>query len=171
MGKQTNAQVLRFLQNEDWVSKYYASSFNYSNLIIQDFLIRDYVINFVSFFNTKVAQVYIYRDEHRIIVRIFSYNDSFTNWKSFLTKHRKKIYSRNKLLSKISVKQKDIFQAKNPGLKSYDWFKSGNNLTNEVSFPRNNQHLDYIQLGKSNKKENFIGYSGKRLLSLNYYLT
>jgi hypothetical protein len=137
MGKQTNAQVLRFFKTKDWLSKYYSSYFNYSNLIIQDFLIRDYVINFVSFFNTKVAQVYIYRDEHRIIVRIFSYNDSFTNWKSFLTKHRKKIYYRNKLLSKISVKQKDIFQAKNPGLKSYDWFKSGNNLMIITVYPNN----------------------------------
>ena len=91
MGKQTNAQVLRFLQNEDWISKYYSSSFNYSNLITQDFLIRDYIINFTSMFNTKVAQVYIYRDKHTIIIRLFSYNDSFTNWKSFLTKHRKKI--------------------------------------------------------------------------------
>ena len=43
MGKQTNAQVLRFLQNEDWISKYYSSSFNYSNLITQDFLIHDYM--------------------------------------------------------------------------------------------------------------------------------
>ena len=52
MGKQTNAQVLRFLKNEDWISKYYSSSFNYSNLITQDFLIRDYIINFTGFFNS-----------------------------------------------------------------------------------------------------------------------
>ena len=63
MGKQTNPQVLRFIQNKDWLSKYYCSPFNYSNLISQDILIRDYVINYISFFNTKVAQVYICRQE------------------------------------------------------------------------------------------------------------
>merc|ERR1739848_883078 len=76
MGKQTNSQILRFLKNKDWLSKYYSSYFNYSNLIVQDILIRDYVINFISLFNTKVAQVFIYREKHNIIIRIFSYNDS-----------------------------------------------------------------------------------------------
>merc|ERR1712157_425879 len=91
MGKQTNAQVTRFHKNGDWLSKYYSDNFNYSNFIVQDNLIRDYVINFISLFNTKVAQVYIYRENERIIVRIFPYNDSFTNFKSFIMKHRKKI--------------------------------------------------------------------------------
>ena len=44
MGKRTNAQVLRFLKNENWFSKYYSDSFNYSNLLLQDFLIREYII-------------------------------------------------------------------------------------------------------------------------------
>jgi hypothetical protein len=119
MGKQVNAQILRFSKNEDWLSKYY-SNINYSNLIIQDNIIRDYVINFISLFNTKVAQVYIYREKHRVIIRIFSYNDSFTNWKSFLTKHRKKIYNRNYSLIKLSKINKDILNTNN--IKSYDWF-------------------------------------------------
>lgn len=167
MGKQTNAQVLRFLQNEDWISKYYSSSFNYSNLITQDFLIRDYIINFTSMFNTKVAQVYIYRDKHTIIIRLFSYNDSFTNWKSFLTKHRKKIYYRNKLLGNSSSKHKNIYALSQCGLKSPNWFSLNGNLTREVSFPRDNKTLDHICLKKLEKRNNFIGYSGKRLLSLN----
>jgi len=163
MGKQTNAQVLRFLKNEDWISKYYSSSFNYSNLILQDFLIRDYVINFISFFNTKIAQVYIYRDGHRVIVRLFSYNDSFTNWKSFLTKQRKKNYYRNKLLSHRSQKYKNIFSF-NKCNKSYNWFNLDECLSKEVPFSKNNQNLDHISI---DKKKRFIGYSGKRLLALN----
>jgi len=91
MGKQTNAQVLRFYKNKDWISKYYSGYFNYSNLIISDILIREYVINFISLFNTKVAQVFIYREKSKVIIRIFSYNDSFTNWNSFIFKHKKKI--------------------------------------------------------------------------------
>ena len=167
MGKQTNAQVLRFLQNEDWISKYYSSSFNYSNLITQDLLIRDYIINFTSMFNTKVAQVYIYRDNHNIIIRLFSYNDSFTNWKSFLTKHRKKIYYRNKLLGNLSMKHQNIYGLSKCGSKSYDWFSSDVNLTKEIVFSRDNEILDYICLNDVEKKKSFIGYSGKRLLALN----
>jgi len=88
MGKQTNAQVLRFSKTKDWLSKYYSSYFNYSNLLVQDILIRDYIINFTSLFNTKIAQIYIYREKHNIIIRIFSYNDSFTNWNSFILKKK-----------------------------------------------------------------------------------
>jgi hypothetical protein len=105
MGKQTNAQVLRFFKNKDWLSKYYSSSFNYTNLILQDYLIREYVLNFTSSFNIKVAQVYIYREESRILVRVFSYNDSFTNWKSFLSKHQKKLYN---AISLSLIYQKNI---------------------------------------------------------------
>jgi len=161
MGKQTNAQVLRFLQNEDWISKYYSSSFNYSNLITQDLLIRDYIINFTSLFNTKVAQVYIYRDKHTIIIRLFSYNDSFTNWKSFLIRHRKKVHLRNKLLNNFSIKSNYGF-----GSKFHNYFSS-NNLTNKILFSRDNKNLDYICLEDLEKKKSFIGYSGKRLLALN----
>jgi len=39
MGKQVNPQILRFSQNEDWLSKYYCDNFNYSNLIMQDNII------------------------------------------------------------------------------------------------------------------------------------
>jgi hypothetical protein len=166
MGKQTNAQVLRFLQNKDWTSKYYSSPFNYSNLIVQDILIREYVINFISRFNTKVAQVYIYRKEHRIIIRIFSYNDSFTNWKSFILKHRNKLQNRKYSLDQLSTKHKNILNPKD--LECYDWFKVNNNLSNEIIFVKNQKEFDYLSanhyLSKNNK---CIGYSGKRLLSLN----
>jgi len=150
MGKQTNAQVLRFLQNEDWISKYYSSSFNYSNLITQDLLIRDYIINFTSLFNTKVAQVYIYRDKHTIIIRLFSYNDSFTNWKSFLIRHRKKVHLRNKLLNNFSIKSNYGF-----GSKFHNYFSS-NNLTNKILFSRDNKNLDYICLEDLEKKKKVL---------------
>merc|ERR1712187_873558 len=87
------------------------------NLIVSDILIREYVINFISLFNTKVAQVFIYREKSKVIIRIFSYNDSFTNWNSFILKHKKE--------------------------------------------------LDYISLNNYLKVNKCIGYSGKRLLSLN----
>ena len=161
MGKQVNPQILRFSQNEDWLSKYYCDNYNYSNLIMQDNIIRDYVINFISLFNTKVAQVYIYREKDRVIIRIFSYNDSFTNWKSFLTKQRKKINYRNNSLVQLSKNNKSSLNTKY--LKSYDWLYSfQDDLDNEVFYKKNNYKLDYI--GKNNL---FIGYSGKRLLSLN----
>merc|ERR1712037_825900 len=123
--------------------------------------IRDYIINFTSMFNTKVAQVYIYRDNHNIIIRLFSYNDSFTNWKSFLTKHRKK------MLGNSLPKHKNNYAFSKCGSKSFDWFSLNSHLTREVSFPRDNKTLDYICLKKFEKKNSFIGYSGKRLLSLN----
>lgn len=33
MGKQVNPQILRFSQNEDWLSKYYCNNLNYYNNI------------------------------------------------------------------------------------------------------------------------------------------
>ena len=51
MGKQTNANFTVF--KKKLAFKYYSSYFNYSNLIVQDILIREYVINFISLFNTK----------------------------------------------------------------------------------------------------------------------
>jgi hypothetical protein len=110
MGKQTNAQVLRLSKTKDWLSKYYSSYFNYSNLLVQDILIRDYIINFISLFNTKIAQIYIYREKHNIIIRLFSYNDSFTNWNSFILKHKKKIIHRNFALNQSSIKHKNILK-------------------------------------------------------------
>lgn len=160
MGKQVNPQILRFSKNEDWLSKYYCNNLNYSHLIIQDNIIRDYVINFISLFNTKVAQVYIYREQHRIIIRIFSYNDSFTNWKSFLTKQRKKINYRDNLLIQLSKNNKSNLNRNY--LKSFDCLQSVKDSGNEIFFMKNNSKLDSIP-----KNNLFIGYSGKRLLSLN----
>jgi hypothetical protein len=162
MGKQTNAQVLRFCKNNDWLSKYYCSFFNYSNFIVQDSLIRDYILNFMSIFNTKIAQIYIYREQSRVIIRIFSYNDSFTNWKSFIFKQRKKVRYRNRLVQRLSKNHRNILGFKDA--KFYDWFKYNSKLTQEIVFFKNKKELDYILLSKS---DYFIGYSGKRLLSLN----
>ena len=78
---------------------------------MQDNLIRDYVINVISRFNTKVAQVYIYRKKHKIIIRTFSYNDSFTNWNSYLVKHKKKHTYKNNCLDYFSRKHEDIFNS------------------------------------------------------------
>merc|ERR1712048_1279102 len=164
-GKQTNSQILRFLQNKDWLSKYYCSPFNYSNLITQDILIREYVINFISLFNTKVAQVYIYRKQHRIIIRIFSYNDSFTNWKSFLLKHRKKVQGRNYALNCASIKHTNILAIQN--LESYDWFRLNSNLTDEVVFVKDKDKFDYLLANNYIRNKKCVGYSGKRLLALN----
>jgi hypothetical protein len=165
MGKQTNAQILRFLKNKDWFSKYYSSYFNYSNLIVQDILIREYIINFISLFNTKVAQVYIYREKYNIIIRVFSYNDSFTNWNAFLSKHQKKINSRNYSVDQLSLKHQNILDPKD--LNSHDWFKADKNLTSNIFFFKNAKKLDYISLGNYLKINQRTGYSGKRLLSLN----
>jgi len=163
MGKQTNAQVLRFFKNKDWLSKYYSSSFNYTNLILQDYLIREYVLNFTLSFNIKVAQIYIYREESRIIIRVFSYNDSFTNWKSFLSKHQKKIIQRNKSVTYLSKKHKNILNPIN--LEVYDWFENYSKLTEEIFFFKNRRELDYISVLSNNYIP--MGYSVKRLLSLN----
>jgi len=165
MGKQTNAQVLRFCKTKDWISKYYSSYFNYSNLLVQDILIRDYILNFISLFNTKVAQIYIYRKKYKIIIRIFSYNDSFTNWNSFILKHKNRINYRNFALNQSSTKQKNILNVKD--LDHYNWFKLNLNLPNEIIFNKKNKSLDYISVHNYKKVNKCIGYSGKRLLSLN----
>jgi hypothetical protein len=121
MGKQTNANIVRFYRSKDWLSKYFCSFYNYSNLVTQDNLIRKYIYNFTSMFNTKIVQIYIYREESRIIIRIFSYNDSFTNWKSFIFKHRKKLRNHNRLIQRVSKKYRNILDFED--FKSYDWFK------------------------------------------------
>ena len=162
MGKQTNAQIIRFHRNQDWLSKYFCSFYNYSNLILQDTLIRKYVLNFTSMFNTKIVQIYIYREESRIIIRIFSYNDSFTNWKSFIFKQRKKIRYRNRLIQRSSKKYRNILGFED--FESHDWFKKDSSLSQKVFFLKNKTELDYISL---NKGQHFVAYSGKRLLALN----
>ena len=168
MGKQTNAQVLRFSKSEDWVSKYYVDSFNYSNLLVQDLLIREYAINFISGFNTKVAQVYIHREEHRVILRIFSYNDSFTHWSSCLMKHKKKVRYNKKRLKRSSVKHKNIFNPPNSDTKTYNPLMCIDTLPFQMIFKRDGKHLDYIKVKKYSKNiRRCTGYSGKSLLALN----
>ena len=162
MGKQTNAQILRFFKTRDWISKYYCSFFNYSNFISDDRLIRNYILNLLGIFNIKLVQIYIYREEFRIVIRLFSYNDSFTNWKSFLFKQRKKIRYRNRLIQRLSKKHQNILGFEN--CKSHDWFKKDNKLSQEIFFFKNKNELDYISF---NRGQHFIGYSVKRLLSLN----
>lgn len=162
MGKQTNAQVLRFLHNKNWLSNYYCSPFNYSNLITQDILIRQYIINFISLFNTKVAQVYIYRQKSQIIIRIFSYNDSFTNWNSFLLKHRKKVQNRNYVSERLSSNRFNNVKQKYSVL-----FDSSENSMNDIVFIKNNVELNTLQAVNYKGQSKCIGYSGKRLLALN----
>jgi len=166
MGKQTNAQVLRFCKNKDWFSKYYSSNYKYSHFTLQDNLIHDYVINFIAYFNTKVAQVYVYRKKHYVIIRIFSYNDSFTNWKSYLLKHRKKINYRNKVGQPVMQDNNIIFGLKK-SINAYNWFKVTPNLQEEVLFFKNREKLDYIYCDQFSNNLDSLGYSGKRLLSLN----
>merc|ERR1712187_268388 len=161
-GKQTNANIVRFYRSKDWLSKYFCSFYNYSNLVTQDTLIHKYISNFMSMFNTKVVQIFIYREESRIIIRIFSYNDSFTNWKSFIFKHRKKVRYRNRLMQKGSKKYRNISDFED--FKAYDWFKKDFSLNKEVFFFKKKTELDYISL---NKNEKFVNYSGRRLLALN----
>lgn len=165
MGKQTNPQVLRFFQNKDWLSKYYCSPFNYSNLISQDILIREYVINFISFFNTKVAQVYIYRQKSRILIRIFSYNDSFTNWNSFLLKHRKKVQNRNHTYEHPRSNCISLYNSKQANHFILD--KSSQNLTNEIIFVKNKKEFNSLVSNNYKGRNKCVGYSGKRLLALN----
>jgi len=160
MGKQTSALILRYNKTEDWLAKYYCDNFNYSHLSVQDSLIREYVINFISCFNTKLAQIFIYREKDRVIVRIFSYNDSFTNWKSFLSKRRKKIRFRYLLLDKQSKEVSKLLDFK----KSNFYYNSGSDsLFKKQLFFRNKKKVDSIFFKSRNK----LSYSGKRLLGLN----
>lgn len=164
MGKQTNAQVLRFLHNKNWLSKYYCSPYNYSNLISQDILIRQYVINFISSFNTKVAQVYIYRQKSQIIIRIFSYNDSFTNWNSFLLKHRKKVQNRNYADERLySSRLNNVKPLKHSVLPN----SSENSMSDNIVFVKNNNKFNTLSLNNYKGQNKCVGYSGKRLLALN----
>lgn len=160
MGKQTNANVVRFYQSKDWLSNYFCSFYNYSNLVTQDNLIRKYISNFMSMFNTKIVQIYIYREEFRTIIRIFSYNDSFTNWKSFIFKHRKKVRYRNRLIQKGSKKYRNSLDFED--FEAYDWFKKDLLSNNKVVFFKNKTELNYVSKG-----QHFFTYSGKRLLTLN----
>lgn len=163
MGKQTNAQVLRFLHNKNWLSKYYCSPFNYSNLILQDILIRQYIFDFISLFNTKIAQVYIYRQKSHIIIRIFSYNDSFTNWNSFLLKHRKKVQNRNYIDERFySSRLNNTKQLKHLVLSN-----SSENSTSDIVFVRNNNNFNTLSFHNYKGQNKCVGYSGKRLLALN----
>lgn len=165
MGKQINPQVIRFCKSEDWISKYFSDYFNYSNLIVQDSLIINYILNFLSFFNTKIVRINIYREESEIVIRLFSYNDSFINWKSYLLKHKKKIYYRNKRLNLFSNNGR-------PTKINYNFLKVKNNYCsskiNKVLFKKNGFHFKLIYLNYPSKQiRRLTGYSGKRLLCLN----
>lgn len=165
MGKQINPQVIRFCKSEDWVSKYFSDYFNYSSLIVQDSLIVNYIFNFLSFFNTKIVHINIYREESDIVIRLFSYNDSFINWKSYLLKHKKKIYYRSKRLNLFSNNSR-------PTKINYNFLKLKNNYCsrkiNKVLFKKNGSDFKLIYLNSTSKQiRRLTGYSGKRLLCLN----
>jgi len=163
MGKQINPQVIRFCKSEDWISKYFSDYFNYSNLIVQDSLIINYIFNFLSFFNTKIVHINIYREESNIIIRLFSYNDSFINWKSFLLKHKKKIYYRDKDLNRF---------ASNLTKTNYNFLKLKSNYCSreikKVLLKKNGSYFQLLYLKSTSKRiRRLTGYSGKRLLCLN----
>lgn len=165
MGKQTNAQVLRFLKKENWLSKYYSDFYNYSNFIIQDDMIRSYIINILARFNTKIAQVYIHRRKHRIIVELFSYNDSFLNWNSFLSKYSRKRSLKNKWLKHLSRKQKGNLNFKNNKLHSFFEKNPGLEL---IYFSEDSKLVEYANLINYFKKScRAKGYSVKSLIALN----
>jgi len=165
MGKQINPQVIRFCKSEDWISKYFSDYFNYSNLIVQDSLIINYIFNFLSFFNTKIVHINIYREESDIIIRLFSYNDSFINWKSFLLKHKKKIHYRDTHLNLFS---RNFESTKT----KYNFLKLKSNYCShpisQVLLKKNGSYFKLLYLNSTSKKiRRLTGYSGKRLLCLN----
>lgn len=156
MGKHTNPQCLRLSKNKNWTSKFYSDSFNYSNILGQDYIIRDYVINFLSNLKMHVSKINIKRRGADVLVDIYSYNDYYTFTESFI----------NRYSNLIKFKRFTINQGK-PNFTAPCLI---NNLSlNRLSYNQKGSsfisHLDHSKTSKN-------VYSMRRLLILNlsYFL-
>jgi hypothetical protein len=99
MGKHTNAKGLRLFKTKNWHSQLYSDPFNYSNLVSQDLIIRDYVTNMLLKFKIQTVQVNIKRHNQNVYVYIKTYNDHSTFSEAFLNFYSQQIRLKNKIFS------------------------------------------------------------------------
>ena len=97
MGKRSNPVGLRLIQKKEWASTFYADSFNYSNILGQDYGIRDYVINFLARLKMHVARIDIKRVDSSVVVDVHSYNDYPTFRVPFLNRQKKSFWNKRRL--------------------------------------------------------------------------
>jgi len=161
MGKHSNAQGLRLITNKDWVSIFYSDSFNYSTLLGQNYVIQDYVLNFLIRLKMYVSKVRIKRTGPYVIVDIDSYNDYSTFVESFINRYCKKLKDQRSSskyhcttfddASPINV---DKLETKDPSNKE--------SAKRAIFFKvKASNVLNYV------KDNRLTGYSMRRLLSLN----
>jgi len=165
MGKQYNSEGLRLILNHKWLSSQYSDSFNYSNIEVQNQIIRDYILNSITYFRAFVSQIYIQRIGHKIIVRIVIYNDTFKHYKPILVKTKKKFKFRQKCIRSLFRKRMILRLKDMYGLRKR-YFRLRNGLSTRVIFRLRNKRR-FQQLFQKKKKSRVFGYSVRRLLSMN----
>jgi len=88
MGQKINSTGLRLLLNKNWFFKSYVDSSNYSEVLYQDFYVRDYISNLLLKYNIFISKVLIKRSKSTVHIYIYFYND-FKFDKSFYHFFRK----------------------------------------------------------------------------------
>lgn len=166
MGKHSNAQGLRLLKKKNWSSKFYSDSFNYSTILGQDFIIRDYVINFLNKLKIYVCDLEIKRSGSGVIINIRSYNDYSTFAESFISRYVQKIKMKRSLAKDVypdTSRLGKLYFSKKKRLK--------NKLLPSKVFYSNkgSSLLTFLDCLNFNNK---TGFSMRRLLTLNlsYFL-
>jgi hypothetical protein len=170
MGKHANAESLRLVNTQDWYSQFYSDSFNYSNILGQDYVIRDYVLNFLTKFKIQTVRIDIKRSGSNVIIDIQTYNDYSTFTEAFLNSYSQQVH-----FKKIALKN---------DLESNQLISSGTSLTNSFRSNIDKEFKDFLpsrvvfkpiqdSLNSLDKaKYAKLRYSMKRILALNlsYYL-
>jgi len=164
MGKHTNAKGLRLFKTKNWHSQLYSDPFNYSNLVSQDLIIRDYVTNMLLKFKIQTVQVNIKRHNQNVYVYIKTYNDHSTFSEAFLNFYSQQIRLKNKIFSGNLYEKPEI----SDGFLSHMFHK-------ESKFPEkvlfgSPQKCTFKNLQLSGQKK--LRYSLKRVIALNltYFL-
>jgi small subunit ribosomal protein S3 len=86
MGQKTNAIGFRIGFNKTWDSSWY-NDFNYSSLINEDLLIKNYLINFYKKIGVIVSKCLIKRSLNKVLLYLFVYNYDENKYYKYIRKN------------------------------------------------------------------------------------
>jgi hypothetical protein len=171
MGKHSNSEGLRLVNTQEWHSQFYADSYNYSNIIVQDQVIHDYVLNFLTKFKIQTARIDIKRGKFGVLIEVQSYNDYSTFTESFINSYSQQLqFKKQSLKSNFGLHDaSDVSECLDSSFYNEPKIASKQKLPSCVIF-REKNGMNFFRVDAVKHRK--LRYSMRRALALNlsYYL-